>query len=180
MNSAAEQRSTIEPARRGRWWAHCTRQLGAYGMTAVLGVGAIGSLARGCEDDPPTPRERVVQITNERCVENGQPRVRANAKLNEAAQLHSRGRARNDRMSHEGSDGSDPGTRIRRQGYRYSTWGENVAAGYRTANDVMRGWMNSPGQRANILNGRFTDIGIGLATSADGTRYWTMVLARPA
>ncbi|MBA3398727.1 MAG: CAP domain-containing protein [Acidimicrobiia bacterium] len=83
-------------------------------------------------------------------------------------------------MSHEGSDGSDPGTRIRRQGHRYSTWGENVAAGYRTANDVMRGWMNSPGQRANILNGRFTDIGIGLATSADGTRYWTMVLARPA
>jgi uncharacterized protein YkwD len=57
----------------------------------------------------------------ERCVENGQPRVRANAKLNEAAQLHSRGQARNDRMSHEGSDGSDPGTRIRRQGYRYST-----------------------------------------------------------
>ena len=44
----------------------------------------------------------------------------------------------------------------------------------------MRGWMNSPGHRAKILNGRFTEIGIGLATSADGTRYWTMVLARPA
>ncbi len=40
MNTAAEPRSTIEPARRGRWRARCTRQLGAYGMTAVLGVGA--------------------------------------------------------------------------------------------------------------------------------------------
>ncbi len=44
----------------------------------------------------------------------------------------------------------------------------------------MRSWMNSPGHRANILTGRFTEIGIGPATSADGTRYWTMVLARPA
>ena len=43
----------------------------------------------------------------------------------------------------------------------------------------MNGWMNSSGHRANILNGNFTQIGIGLAYSANGTPYWTMDLARP-
>jgi uncharacterized protein YkwD len=43
----------------------------------------------------------------------------------------------------------------------------------------MAGWMNSAGHRENILSGQFTEIGIGLAHSADGTPYWTMDLARP-
>ena len=43
----------------------------------------------------------------------------------------------------------------------------------------MTAWMNSPGHRANILNGTFTQIGIGLAYAADGTPYWSMELGRP-
>ena len=48
-----------------------------------------------------------------------------------------------------------------------------------TADAVMAAWMNSPGHRANILNGTFTQIGIGLAYAADGTPYWAMELGRP-
>ena len=43
----------------------------------------------------------------------------------------------------------------------------------------MVAWMNSPGHRANILNGTFTQIGIGLAYAPDGTPYWAMELGRP-
>ena len=82
-------------------------------------------------------------------------------------------------MSHTGTDGSNPGDRIARAGYRFSAWGENVAIGYPDAASVMDGWMNSPGHRANILSGNVTEIGIGLAYAADGTPYWTMDLARP-
>jgi uncharacterized protein YkwD len=39
--------------------------------------------------------------------------------------------------------------------------------------------MNSEGHRANILNGQFTEIGIGRVTSENGTPYWTLVFARP-
>ncbi len=53
--------------------------------------------------------------------------------------------------------------------------GENVAMGYRTAAAVMEGWMNSSGHRANILNGRFTHIGIGVAADSDGTLYYTQI-----
>jgi uncharacterized protein YkwD len=37
----------------------------------------------------------------------------------------------------------------------------------------------SPGHRANILNGTFTQIGIGLADAGDGTPYWSLELGRP-
>ena len=43
----------------------------------------------------------------------------------------------------------------------------------------MNGWMNSAGHRANILSGNVTEIGVGLAYSAGGQPFWTMVLARP-
>jgi uncharacterized protein YkwD len=50
--------------------------------------------------------------------------------------------------------------------------GENIAYGYPTAAAVMRGWMGSPGHRANILRPGFRRIGLGLARSGDGTPYW--------
>lgn len=54
----------------------------------------------------------------------------------------------------------------------FSTWGENVAYGYDTADQVHQAWMASPGHRANILNCSFTVMGAGFA---DGSvsRYWT-------
>jgi uncharacterized protein YkwD len=82
-------------------------------------------------------------------------------------------------MSHVGTDGSNPGTRIQRSGYPVWMWGENVAAGYGDATAVMGGWMASPGHRDNILNGNFVEIGVGLAYAADGTPYWSMELGRP-
>lgn len=175
MNTAIRTPPT-RPATR-TWWRACTRNVGAYGMTAVLGLGTMSAAVRGCGDDPPTPRERVIEITNLRRDENDVAPVRTNADLNWAAQLHSQDQADRDVMSHTGSDGSNAGQRISRQGYRWITYGENVAAGYPTASAVMRGWMNSAGHRRNILHPGFKDIGVGLATSDDGTRYWTMVLA---
>ena len=82
-------------------------------------------------------------------------------------------------MSHTGTDGSDPGTRIMNAGYPIRAWGENVAGGYGSAESVMATWMASPGHRANILNGTFTQVGIGLAYAADGTAYWSMELGLP-
>lgn len=57
------------------------------------------------------------------------------------------------------------------------TVGENVAYGYASAALVMNGWMNSPGHRANILNGAFTMMGACYADAADGTRYWAQKFA---
>ncbi|MEU2439704.1 CAP domain-containing protein [Streptomyces rubradiris] len=90
--------------------------------------------------------------------------------LTKAAQEHSADMAAHQNMSHTGSDGSDPGLRITRAGYTWSSYGENVAYGYTTAEQVMAGWMASPGHRANILNCGFQEIGVGLAQPGS---YWT-------
>ena len=64
-------------------------------------------------------------------------------------------------MDHTNPDGQDPGDRMRAAGYRGSSWGENIAAGYDSAQKVVAAWMQSDGHRENILNCRFTTIGIG-------------------
>jgi uncharacterized protein YkwD len=113
---------------------------------------------------------RVVQLVNAERAKVGCHPLTVNAKLTEAAQAHSADMAAHRNMSHTGSDGSDPGDRITRAGYTWSAYGENVAYGYATPEQVMTGWMNSPGHRANILNCSFKEIGVGLAQPGS---YWT-------
>ena len=64
-------------------------------------------------------------------------------------------------MDHTNPDGQDPGDRISAAGFHGNGWGENIAAGYSTAQRVFAAWMNSDGHRANILNCKFNRIGIG-------------------
>ncbi|MFG2980237.1 CAP domain-containing protein [Streptomyces sp. NPDC048258] len=112
----------------------------------------------------------VLSLVNQERAAAGCPALTLNAKLTKAAQDHSADMAAHSNMSHTGSDGSDPGARITRAGYTWSTYGENVAYGYSTPEKVMEGWMNSPGHRQNILNCSFKEIGIGLA---EPNHYWT-------
>ncbi|MFG2292336.1 CAP domain-containing protein [Streptomyces sp. NPDC048603] len=118
------------------------------------------------------PLAEVVSLVNKERAKAGCRALTVNAKLTTAAQNHSKDMASHRNMSHTGSDGSDPGTRITRTGYRWSTYGENVAYGYGTPQQVMNGWMNSPGHRQNILNCSFKEIGVGLAQP---NNYWTQV-----
>ncbi len=126
---------------------------------------------------PSSPAAVVVHLANQQRAAAGRAPLTIDASLTGAAMQHSDDQAARDRMSHVGSDGSNVGQRIVRNGGSFRTWGENVAAGFSTAAAVVDAWMNSPGHRRNILNGSFTRIGVGTAVAADGTRYWTMVLA---
>jgi len=118
--------------------------------------------------------EVIIAINEERATEGVSPLVQ-NSLLTNAARGHSADMANNNFFSHTGSDGSNAGDRIIRTGYDWITYGENIAAGYGTAGEVVNGWMNSPGHRANILNPDFREIGVGYAYNASsiyGT-YWT-------
>lgn len=113
---------------------------------------------------------RVVELVNDERARAGCAPVTVNTALTEAAQRHSEDMAATGTMSHSGSGGSSPGDRITSAGYSWSTYGENVAYGYSTPEQVMQGWMTSPGHRANILNCAFEEIGVGLAQPG---HYWT-------
>jgi uncharacterized protein YkwD len=101
--------------------------------------------------------------------------------LGSAAQLHSEDMACNNYFSHTGQNGSDVGSRVQGQGYNWSSVGENIAAGYSSPENVVAGWMKSPGHKANILGADYTEIGIGYAFSenSDYGSYWTAVFASP-
>lgn len=109
---------------------------------------------------------------------NGLAAVRAHPALVQAAAQQACDMARRGQMSHSGRGGV--GARVRAAGYGASVTAENIGAGQVDAAGVVRMWVQSPSHRANILNRRVRDIGVGQALGADGrTRYWSLVLAAP-
>ena len=125
--------------------------------------------------------QAVLDIVNSERNSAGCGPLTGNILLAAAARNHNQDMIDNDFFSHTGSDGSNPDTRITRTGYGYSTWGENIAAGYNNPTSVMTGWMNSDGHRANILNCNFTEIGISYLydSNSDYGHYWVQVFGRP-
>lgn len=159
-----------------------TRKIALLSGTAALAaIATTVPLTVFADQNPPLPPEHrefvqdVVELTNEQRREHGCDDVTWDAELAVPAQEHSQDMADNDFMGHIGSDGRDPGQRVADSDYPGRYRAENVAAGYETPRDVVEGWMNSDGHRANILNCELRDIGVGYAHSPDteyGT-YWT-------
>ncbi|MEV6953060.1 sigma-70 family RNA polymerase sigma factor [Streptomyces sp. NPDC051183] len=126
---------------------------------------------------PPAPAPQgaaaqVVALVNTERAAAGCGPLKEDSQLRAAAQGHSDDMAKRDFFSHTNPDGADPGQRTTAAGYRWSTYGENIAAGQQTPQQVMDAWMKSPGHRANILNCSFKDIGVGIHQGAGGP-WWT-------
>lgn len=98
-----------------------------------------------------------------------------NGALTCAARAHSLDMFENNYFDHTNLSGQSPGDRVDLTEYQWSTWGENIAFGQSTPEQVVQAWMNSDGHCANIMNDSFTEIGIGLA---DGN-HWTQVFGAP-
>ncbi|MEU4893106.1 CAP domain-containing protein [Streptomyces sp. NPDC044780] len=96
-------------------------------------------------------------------------------RLTAAAQAHSDDMVGRDFSSHTGPEGHQPWDRARAAGAAHRGIGENIACGQRSPAEVVRGWMDSPGHRANILKPDFTHIGVGYATGSRAGTYWTQV-----
>jgi uncharacterized protein YkwD len=76
------------------------------------------------------------------------------------------------RLSHSGWE-----RELRKAGLQDDSLGENVAYNYDGPDAVMRGWMESPGHRANILRAAFKRIGVGCVVDERGHRWWTQDFA---
>jgi uncharacterized protein YkwD len=108
------------------------------------------------------------------------PPLGVSQKLNKAADGHARDMARKQYFEHRGSDGSQPKDRVIRAGYQPRLTGENIAYGPESAEEVVAGWLASPGHCANIMDPRFQSIGIGLAVGRKrGEIYWVQTFGAP-
>lgn len=97
--------------------------------------------------------------------------------LTNAAKWMSTDMAVNDYFAHQSLDGRSPTSRMSDFGYpARSTWsGENLAAGYTSAYEVVQGWINSPGHYAVLTNPNYRALGVGRAYGAASSYkwYWT-------
>lgn len=137
--------------------------------------------------DPPMTDpmiSEVFRLTNDIRTQNGLPPLTYNTTLGTVAQTYSQTMASLDFFDHVGLDGSTPQSRSSSQGYTGAV-GENIAAGYTSAADVVQAWINSPGHRANLLNPYYTEIGIGYYYLANDTgmlnyhHYWAQNFGTP-
>jgi uncharacterized protein YkwD len=100
--------------------------------------------------------------------------------LQKAARAYSRDMIDRDYFRHTSKTGLGPGARLRRAGYDWRLYGENIAWGSGprgSAERTFKVWMNSPHHRSNILDGGLREVGIGTATGAyrrhGGATMWT-------
>jgi len=125
--------------------------------------------------------EKAREIINAYRREKGLKPLKLNAALTEAAKAHSRDLAKWDRISHYGSDGSNPWDRVKRAGYNAKLAAENVGTGQASMEEVMKGWQASPGHNKNLLLPDAEHMGIALVQDprTEFKTFWTLVVGAP-
>jgi uncharacterized protein YkwD len=120
----------------------------------------------------------VVKLTNAERTKKGCPALRIDGRLTQAARAHSADMVRAGFFDHTGSNGSNFVAREVAAGYpKKGASAENIAWGYRTPKEVVTGWMNSSGHRANILNCSSIAVGVGVVYKGSAP-YWTQDFGR--
>lgn len=132
------------------------------------------------EAKPSAQAEELLRRINHERKEHGKPPLRFDRRLTAAATLHASAMAEQKTLSHEltGPYGKLP-DRLEYVGYPWKSVRENIAAGYRTTEEAVAGWMGSILHSENILSEDVTETGIGIAPGADGMPYYCQVFAAP-
>lgn len=123
-------------------------------------------------EDQLTYAEQVVALVNEERAKQGLNALTIDADVTAAAQV--RAVEIREAFSHTRPDGTNFSTALKEQNISYRRSGENIAWGQTSPEKVMEAWMNSEGHRTNILNPKFTSIGVGY-NQVNGVNYWTQL-----
>jgi uncharacterized protein YkwD len=132
--------------------------------------------------------KKVISLVNKERAKRGLAPVRFQPTLTRAAREHSRQMARRGVLTHMSANGDTVGQRLVRCGYTrtgYRSWSVGECVGRARAGTLSATpagmvslWMGSKAHRQVILTARFRQIGVGVAKSADGMRYFTLDMGR--
>ena len=136
-------------------------------------------IGRGSLDLPSTEAyDRIAAVNKLRAAEGGKP-LKTTDMMQKWADI--RVQEISVYFSHYRQDGSKYSQVGRNLGIAFGASAENIAAGaggcMDTLDQVINAWMNSEGHRQNLLNPRYNRAAMGRLVAADGTVYWTLVLA---
>jgi uncharacterized protein YkwD len=166
------------------------RDVGIYqrGLSTWVVLASADATAAGPQ--APLPATRALQLVNEvrargaRCGERSfgpAPPVRLSGTLAGVAFGHANDMARHNYFEHEDLAGHSPADRVRAVGYQEKLVGENIAYGPKSADEVVQGWLDSPGHCENIMDPRFAEMGIAFAAGQSSRRglFWVQLLVAP-
>ncbi|RXJ01651.1 hypothetical protein DS745_09220 [Anaerobacillus alkaliphilus] len=115
-------------------------------------------------------------LTNAERVKHGVKPLILDLEVNQVARKKSQDMHDQRYFAHRSPVYGSPFDMLTHFGITYRSAGENIAAGYQSAQAVVTGWMNSEGHRKNILNSRFERIGVGYYYGANEYRsYYTQM-----
>jgi uncharacterized protein YkwD len=158
---------------------------------AVLLAGAVAATTANADTGPrpvPTtpgadatggPERDVLVLVNEQRRRYGCPDVGPDERLAAAARGHAEDMVERGYFAHRSPAGERAGDRITDEGYRWSRFAENIARGQDSAAEVVDDWMDSPPHRANILDCRLAELGVGLTFDRTRKPYWVQNFATP-
>ena len=150
-------------------------------IMAVMALAFVGTSAAAADCvAPPNVNELATQIAaglNQSRRNNGQLPLRFNRKLGQAAMVHACDMLVNDFFDHQGSDDTNSQARVRNAGYNDCIVAENIAWGYPRSEQIVDGWLNSPGHRRNMLHPRIEEFGVGITQGPRGP-YWVLVVGK--
>jgi uncharacterized protein YkwD len=152
-----------------------------FAIVIATALPVAGRTATG--PDPAQVESGIVEQTNDFRRQQERDPLQVDSKLARAAADFAAFMARTGRYGH-GAGGSTPAQRARDAGYSFCTIAENIAWQYNSAGFTtqaltaafMKGWRNSPEHRRNMLRAGLTEIGVGVAHSSSGGRWYAVQL----
>jgi uncharacterized YkwD family protein len=117
--------------------------------------------------------QKVAELVNIERQKNGLAPLTFDKAISNVARVKSKDMSDNNYFAHQSPTYGSAGDMLTQSGIKWSAWGENIAAGQRTPEEVVNAWMNSEGHRANILSPNFSKIGVGYVNN--GRAHWTQM-----
>lgn len=165
------------------------REIGIARKGQDIWIVLAAPLATPQPQDAPAVSRRVLELVNAvrarptRCGRqtfDPTAALKLSPSLGNAALAHSLDMATRGYFDHTGPDGSTPASRVSRAGYAWRVVAENLAAGVATPEEAMAGWLQSPAHCQNLMDPRFTDMGVGFTVNPKNPSviFWTQVFAQ--
>jgi hypothetical protein len=114
--------------------------------------------------------EKIIELTNLERAGLGLSSLKHNSSLSEAARQKAADMFAFNYWAHVSPSGRSPWSFFTDVGYKYQYAGENLARDFKDPDSVVRAWMNSPSHRENVVNSKYTEIGVAVV---DGTLQGT-------
>ena len=177
LRSAEDTPSTVSTAGSAKRYAKADDKI----PNGTFEKAPAGALADRSYSHTQLDPEKARELINAYRKEKGLKPLKINTALTEAAKAHSRDLAKWDRISHFGSDGSNPWDRVKRAGYNAKLAAENVGTGQASIEEVVKGWQASAGHNKNLLLADAEHMGIALVQDprTEFKTFWTLVVGSP-